>query len=132
MNGRSFKASQQQPICSPVIYLSSRNFNSYSGMDAAIHNMGGVSVFMFLFARIVECCRDEKCQADSLQVVLHLLEKNPIHAKAFFDLNGYSLLLRVLSNERCQPNVQILKVGIAIGVVLDNELPDGSANPAMI
>ncbi|KAG1662390.1 Lysosomal-trafficking regulator [Nymphon striatum] len=122
------KPSQMKPVYFPVTHLSSKNLNLRGGIDTAVLNIGGISVFMFLFAWVIECSDDEKCQADSLQLVFHLIEKNPLHADTFHRLDGYNLVFNVIYSKKCKPSIHLLKVLLDSCVstsILDHEIGSG-------
>ncbi|ODN06306.1 Lysosomal-trafficking regulator [Orchesella cincta] len=65
----------------------------------ALHQMGGISALIFLFARVVEICRDDEIQSKALCLVLTQLKN---HSKATDVLSRvyYNLIRFILNSER--------------------------------
>ncbi|XP_064622032.1 lysosomal-trafficking regulator-like isoform X2 [Lineus longissimus] len=82
----------------------------HKGLNGAIDEIGGIGVFLFLYARIVEKFEDEGYQAKALKVLFSLIQYNQNYAKEFQDINGYALLKKVLSTSRCRFGFQTLQV----------------------
>ncbi|KAL9952715.1 hypothetical protein ACROYT_G040007 [Oculina patagonica] len=74
------------------------------------HDVGGISVFIYLFAKVVEQTKDEKTQADTLSVVLSLQYSSAFHARAMAEESGFALLKRILLSPECRIGYHTLKV----------------------
>ncbi|XP_022782202.1 lysosomal-trafficking regulator-like isoform X2 [Stylophora pistillata] len=74
------------------------------------HDVGGIGVFIFLFAKVVEQTQEEKTQAEALSVVLSLQYFSVFHARAMDEESGFALLKRILLSPECKIGYHTLKV----------------------
>ncbi|XP_014468102.1 PREDICTED: lysosomal-trafficking regulator isoform X2 [Dinoponera quadriceps] len=103
------RVSQQPPLSiSPIISVRLES-QQYRGLVPAAILVGGVPVFLYLFARVVELNSTEEEQALALSIVLHLVRSDSELFNQYRSESGTSLLLRVLESPRCHAGRHILK-----------------------
>ncbi|XP_011144679.1 lysosomal-trafficking regulator isoform X1 [Harpegnathos saltator] len=103
------RVSQQPPLSiSPIISICLES-QQYRGLVPAAILVGGVPVFLYLFARVVELNSTEEEQALALSIILHLVRSDSELLNQYRSENGTSLLLRVLESSRCHAGRHILK-----------------------
>ncbi|XP_028398812.1 lysosomal-trafficking regulator-like [Dendronephthya gigantea] len=76
----------------------------------AIHGIGGIVVFLFLFAKTVEKTDDQRAQADALSVIFTLAKENVTYAKELDGLLANKMILKVLLSPNCIPGYHFAKV----------------------
>ncbi|XP_011300955.1 lysosomal-trafficking regulator isoform X2 [Fopius arisanus] len=103
------RVSQQPPLSIPPIASSRLECQQYRGLVPAASLIGGMPVFLYLFARIVELNSTEEEQALALSIVLHLARSDSDLLHQYRSEGGPSLLLRVLESPRCHAGKHILK-----------------------
>ncbi|XP_011343929.2 lysosomal-trafficking regulator isoform X3 [Ooceraea biroi] len=103
------RVSQQPPLSiSPILYTRLES-QQYRGLVPAAILVGGVPVFLYLFARVVELNSTEEEQALALSTVLHLVRSDSELLNQYRSNGGTSLVLRVLESSRCYAGRHILK-----------------------
>ncbi|KAL0119810.1 hypothetical protein PUN28_007922 [Cardiocondyla obscurior] len=103
------RVSQQPPLSVPSIISARLESQQYRGLVPAAILVGGVPVFLYLFARVVELNSTEEEQALALSIVLHLVRSDSELLNQYRSDNGTSLILRVLESSRCHAGRHILK-----------------------
>ncbi|XP_032666117.1 lysosomal-trafficking regulator isoform X3 [Odontomachus brunneus] len=103
------RVSQQPPLSIPPIVSNRLESQQYRGLIPAAILVGGVPVFLYLFARVVELNSTEEEQALALSIVLHLVRSDSELLNQYRLENGTPLLLRVLESSRCHAGRHILK-----------------------
>uniref|UniRef100_A0ABM0M5Y3 Lysosomal-trafficking regulator-like n=1 Tax=Saccoglossus kowalevskii TaxID=10224 RepID=A0ABM0M5Y3_SACKO len=103
---------QQQAIPMQAVVRSDVELvpSMYRGLQNAVYEVGGISVFIFLFAKVVEKCRDEVTQSNALRLLLLLKSRSLDLAEEFQQLDGYGLIYKVLLSDRCHLGFHMLKV----------------------
>lgn len=81
----------------------------YRQLIPAVNLIGGVPVFLYLFARVVELNSSEEEQALGLSVLLHLARSDSELSSQFLLEGGADLVLRVMESSRCHSGRHVLK-----------------------
>ncbi|XP_067210662.1 lysosomal-trafficking regulator isoform X3 [Linepithema humile] len=103
------RVSQQPPLSiSPIVSFRLES-QQYRGLVPAAILVGGVPVFLYLFARVVELNSTEEEQALALSTILHLVRSDSELLNQYRSDGGTSLVLRVLKSSRCHTGRHILK-----------------------
>uniref|UniRef100_T1IQQ2 BEACH-type PH domain-containing protein n=1 Tax=Strigamia maritima TaxID=126957 RepID=T1IQQ2_STRMM len=76
---------------------------------SVLNQLGGVSLMLLLVCRVVECSSDEEIQAQALNLLLNFVGSNYINRQEFLDLNGPSLVAKLISTSRFCAKYMILK-----------------------
>ncbi|XP_024939057.1 lysosomal-trafficking regulator isoform X2 [Cephus cinctus] len=103
------RVSQQPPLSVPPILSTRLEYQQYRGLVPAASLVGGIPVFLYLFARVVELNSTEEEQSLALSIVLHLARTDSELLNQYRSEGGPSLLLRVLESPRCHAGRHILK-----------------------
>ncbi|EFN65741.1 Lysosomal-trafficking regulator [Camponotus floridanus] len=103
------RVSQQPPLSIPPIVSTRLENQQYRGLIPAAILVGGVPVFLYLFARVVELNSTEEEQALALSIVLHLVRSDSELLNQYRLDGGTLLVLRVLESSRCHAGRHILK-----------------------
>ncbi|RZF39328.1 hypothetical protein LSTR_LSTR000849 [Laodelphax striatellus] len=104
------RASQQLPMClSPALVAPSLRPTPHHSFHLASNAIGGVSLFLFLFARVVELEASEETQAKALLLLLRVVNSNAEFYSQFFSQEQDRLLTLVLTSSRCKLGLHILK-----------------------
>ncbi|XP_011866548.1 PREDICTED: lysosomal-trafficking regulator isoform X3 [Vollenhovia emeryi] len=103
------KVSQQPPLSISPIVSTRLESQQYRGLVPAAILVGGVPVFSYLFARVVELSSTEEEQALALSIILHLVRSDSELLNQYRSDGGTSLILRVLESSRCHAGRHILK-----------------------
>ncbi|CAL1677884.1 unnamed protein product [Lasius platythorax] len=103
------RVSQQPPLSIPPIVSTYLENQQYRGLIPAAILVGGVPVFLYLFARVVELNSTEEEQALALSTVLHLVRSDSELLNQYRSDGGTLLILRVLESSRCHAGRHILK-----------------------
>ncbi|XP_036146533.1 lysosomal-trafficking regulator isoform X4 [Monomorium pharaonis] len=103
------RVSQQPPLSIPTIVSTRLESQQYRGLVPAAILVGGVPVFLYLFARVVELSSTEEEQALALSIILHLVRSDSELLNQYRSDGGTSLILRVLESSRCHAGRHILK-----------------------
>ncbi|CAB0033952.1 unnamed protein product [Trichogramma brassicae] len=103
------RVSQQPPLSIAPILASPLQSQSYKGLVSAASLIGGMPIFLYLFARVVELGSTEEEQALALSVVLNLARSDSEMLSQYRSEGGPSLLLRVLESSRCYASKYMLK-----------------------
>lgn len=103
------RVSQQPPMSIAVIASTQFQRQQYRGLVPAANLTGGIPIFLYLFARIVELNSTQEEQALALSVLLHLARSDAELLNQYRSEGGHSLILRVLESPRCQAGKYILK-----------------------
>ncbi|XP_071961754.1 lysosomal-trafficking regulator-like isoform X2 [Antedon mediterranea] len=98
------------PVRVEVNKLCSIESHVYRDMQAAVHELGGISVFLYLFARVVEKTSEGQVQAKALKVLFQLLKGSQSLANDFRSISGPALLGKVLMSSSCIVGYQVLKI----------------------
>lgn len=78
-------------------------------LSAAVNTIGGISVFLFLFARIVEMESNEETQARALFLLLKLVQSSAEFNSEFVSQQQHKLLILIISSKKCRPGLHMLK-----------------------
>ncbi|XP_078592182.1 lysosomal-trafficking regulator-like isoform X1 [Branchiostoma floridae x Branchiostoma japonicum] len=100
----------ETPAALPVTAVTELQTQVHRGLQNAVHEVGGVGVFLFLYAKVVELSEDEETQAQALHLLFLVQQHNQRLAKEFSDMDGCHLLGRVLLKDRCKVGFHTLKV----------------------
>ncbi|XP_059485723.1 lysosomal-trafficking regulator isoform X2 [Neocloeon triangulifer] len=105
------RASQQVPLTASPVFLVSPNKTfepqQFKGLAAASSLLGGIQVFLVLFARVVELGGSETEQAQAVSLLLRLAQGE---AELFTQLSEcHKLLLQVLESPQCKAGPHVLK-----------------------
>ncbi|KYN43656.1 Lysosomal-trafficking regulator [Trachymyrmex septentrionalis] len=103
------RVSQQPPLSISPITSTHLESQQYRGLVPATILVGGVPVFLYLFARVVELNSTEEEQALALSIILHLVRSDSELLNQYRSDGGTSLILRVLESSRCHTGRHILK-----------------------
>ncbi|XP_025074143.1 lysosomal-trafficking regulator [Pogonomyrmex barbatus] len=103
------RISQQPPLSIPSIMSTRLETQQYRGLVPAAILVGGVPIFLYLFARVVELNSTEEEQALALSIVLHLVRSDSELLNQYRSDGGTSLILHVLKSSRCHAGRHILK-----------------------
>ncbi|XP_078037136.1 lysosomal-trafficking regulator mauve isoform X2 [Augochlora pura] len=103
------RVSQQPPLSVSPILSVRLECQQYRGLIPAAILVGGVPIFLYLFARVVELNSTEEEQALALSIVLHLIRNDSELLNQYRAEGGTSLILRVLESPRCHAGRQMLK-----------------------
>ncbi|XP_039305256.1 lysosomal-trafficking regulator isoform X2 [Solenopsis invicta] len=103
------RVSQQPPLTIPPIMSTRLESQQYRGLVPAAILVGGVPVFLYLFARVVELNSTEEEQALALSIILHLVRSDSELLNQYRLDGGTSLILRVLESSKCHAGRHILK-----------------------
>ncbi|KAK9307869.1 hypothetical protein QLX08_001934 [Tetragonisca angustula] len=103
------RVSQQPPLSVAPILSARLECQQYRGIVPAAILVGGVPIFLYLFARIVELNSNEEEQALALSIVLHLIRNDSELLNQYRSEGGTSLILRILESSRCHTGRHILK-----------------------
>ncbi|XP_023288682.1 lysosomal-trafficking regulator isoform X2 [Orussus abietinus] len=103
------RVSQQPPLSVPLILSARLECQQYRGLVPASILIGGIPIFLYLFARVVELHSVEEEQALALSMVLHLARSDSELLNQYRSEGGLALLLRVLESPRCYAGRYILK-----------------------
>ncbi|XP_033121073.1 lysosomal-trafficking regulator-like isoform X2 [Anneissia japonica] len=98
------------PVPMEVNRLCAIESHVYRDMQTAVHELGGTSVFLYLFARVVEKSSDRQVQAKALKVLFQLLKGSQSLASDFRSISGPALLGKVLMSSSCIVGFQVLKI----------------------
>ncbi|XP_033229888.1 lysosomal-trafficking regulator isoform X2 [Belonocnema kinseyi] len=103
------RVSQQPPLSIPPIVSAHLEFKQYRGLVPAARQVGGIPIFLYLFARVVELNSTEVEQALALSIVLNLARSDSILLNQYRSEGAPSLVLRVLESQRCHAGRHMLK-----------------------
>ncbi|XP_039285549.1 lysosomal-trafficking regulator [Nilaparvata lugens] len=104
------RAAQQLPMClSPAVVAPALRPTLLHSFHLASNSIGGVSLFLFLFARVVELEASEETQARALLLLLRVVNSNAEFYSQFFSQEQDRLLTLVLTSSRCKLGLHILK-----------------------
>lgn len=104
------RVSQQPPLSISSVIFSHVKSQQFKGIIPAVQQIGGISIFLFLFARVVELHSSEVEQALALSIVLNLVRKDAILLNQYQSDKIPSLLLQILESKHCYAGKHILKV----------------------
>ncbi|KAK2579125.1 hypothetical protein KPH14_001295 [Odynerus spinipes] len=126
------RVSQQPPLSIAPISATRLECQQYRGLIPAANLVGGVPIFLYLFARVVELNSTEEEQALALSIVLHLTRSDSELLNQYRSEGGTSLLLRVLESSRCHAGRHILKAILDAACDSSILIKDiGSGNPSI-
>ncbi|XP_048261477.1 lysosomal-trafficking regulator isoform X2 [Bombus terrestris] len=103
------RVSQQPPLSVTPILSARLECQQYRGLVPAAILAGGVPIFLYLFARIVELNSKEEEQALALSIVLQLIRNDSELLNQYRSEDGTSLILCILESPRCHTGRHILK-----------------------
>ncbi|XP_023246507.1 lysosomal-trafficking regulator [Copidosoma floridanum] len=103
------KVSQQPPLSLPSIAVGKLQCQSYKGLVSSASLIGGIPVFLYLFARVVELDSKEEEQAMALSVALHLARSDSEMLTQYSSEGGAFVLLKVLESRQCFSGKHMLK-----------------------
>ncbi|PIK55130.1 putative lysosomal-trafficking regulator-like [Apostichopus japonicus] len=76
----------------------------------AIHDIGGISSFLFFLAKLVECTPSPGHQADAVKLLMVLQNSSYSLASEFRTMSGPSMLAKVLISSKFKVGPELLKV----------------------
>ncbi|XP_071834039.1 lysosomal-trafficking regulator-like isoform X3 [Apostichopus japonicus] len=76
----------------------------------AIHDIGGISTFLFFLAKLVECTPSPGHQADAVKLLMVLQNSSYSLASEFRTMSGPSMLAKVLISSKFKVGPELLKV----------------------
>ncbi|KAJ8668849.1 hypothetical protein QAD02_000108 [Eretmocerus hayati] len=103
------RVSQQPPLSVAPITNCQLLSQSYKGLVSSASLMGGMPIFLYLFARVIELDSTEEEQALALSIVLHLVRSDSEMLYQYRSEGGASLLFKVLESSRCYAGKHMLK-----------------------
>ncbi|XP_074663000.1 lysosomal-trafficking regulator-like [Tubulanus polymorphus] len=106
-----FDALLQKPVVMDAGAMAQLVPQIYRGLTGAIDEIGGIGVFIFLYARIVENFQNEDYQAKALKLLFSLIQHHEKYAKEFSHIGGYALLRKVMDTPKCligYPTLEVL------------------------
>jgi len=75
----------------------------------AIHDCGGVTSLLYIFARVIDCCKDAEVHADALDFILTVVDMHPEIQAAFHATDGYSMVNQALmASNKCLNSRKLL------------------------
>ncbi|XP_057369283.1 lysosomal-trafficking regulator-like [Daphnia carinata] len=95
------RSSQQPPIALSVAVAAPLTAHYHMGIHAAMKQLGGYPVLLFLLGHSIESKSDY--QAQSLEILLHWLRSDAQEAHLFAAKRGYWMLQHVFEADRCRP-----------------------------
>lgn len=95
------RSSQQPPIALSVAVAAPLTAHYHMGIHAAMKQLGGYPVLLFLLGHCIESKSDY--QAQSLEILLHWLRSDAQEAHLFAAKRGYWMLQHVFEADRCRP-----------------------------
>ncbi|KFM67637.1 Lysosomal-trafficking regulator, partial [Stegodyphus mimosarum] len=101
---------QVQPIELSVLSLVDIQKFEYHGFRYAVEHSGGISVFLFLFAYVLENSKCEKDIPPALNILLKLLSKHTFFAEDFIRIKGFELLTQMITNSKCVITCELFEV----------------------
>ncbi|KAG8260670.1 hypothetical protein J6590_091786 [Homalodisca vitripennis] len=104
------RASQLLPLSVRPIFFAPLTDQHYHSITAAAETIGGISVFLFLFARVIELKGSEECQAQALYVLLKLAQSSCELNSQFESRDVPRLLSHALASPQCSPSMYMLKM----------------------
>ncbi|XP_071492648.1 lysosomal-trafficking regulator-like [Diadema antillarum] len=93
-----------------VIHQAIPTVTQNMGLHKAVYEIGGIGVFLYLFAKVVEVSIDEQLQALALQLLLTLQYSSYETAQEFRAMSGPLMVANVLTTDRCLVGPHMLKV----------------------
>ena len=116
------RSSQQPPIALSVAVAAPLTAQYHAGIHAAMKQLGGYSVLLFLLGQSIESGAD--CQAEALEILLHWLRSDAQEAQLFAAKRGHWMLQHVFEADRCRPGKDfaavLLNVSCSSPVVTKN------------
>ncbi|XP_021035694.1 lysosomal-trafficking regulator isoform X3 [Mus caroli] len=106
---RPFSSKEAQSILLEPSQLKSLQPTECKTIQGLLHEIGGASVFVFLFARVVELSSCEETQALALRVILSLIKYSQQRTHELENCNGLSMIHQVLVKQKCIVGFHILK-----------------------
>lgn len=103
------RPSQLLPMNVTPILFAPTSIQDYHGITVAINAIGGLSVILFLFARVVELQANEECQAKALYLLLKLAQSTTDLCSEFATQNCHKLISYVFSTKYCTTGLHVLK-----------------------
>ncbi|XP_057327101.1 lysosomal-trafficking regulator [Microplitis mediator] len=104
------RVSQQPPLSITVITPTHHlERQQYRGFISSASLIGGIPIFLYLFARIVELDSSEEEQALALSIVVNLARSDSELLSQYNSEGGQSLIMRVLESPRCYAGKYLLK-----------------------
>ncbi|XP_070578950.1 lysosomal-trafficking regulator-like isoform X2 [Ptychodera flava] len=100
----------QQAIPMQATLLTDMVPSVYRGLQNAVYEVGGMAVFIYMFAMVVERSSDEFSHSQALKLLLLLKTQSQQLAQEFQVLNGYGMVYRVLASNQCRLGQHMLKV----------------------
>ncbi|XP_051169183.1 lysosomal-trafficking regulator isoform X2 [Leptopilina boulardi] len=104
-----YRVSQQPPLSVSSTVFTQLESKQCKGLIPAVQQIGGISIFLFLFARVIELNSSEAEQALALSIVLNLAHSDSVLLNQYRSDGIPSLLLQVLESKRCYVGRHMLK-----------------------
>ncbi|XP_002760934.3 lysosomal-trafficking regulator [Callithrix jacchus] len=109
LSQRPFSSKEVQSILLEPHHLKNLQPTEYKTIQGILHEIGGIGIFVFLFARVVELSSCEETQALALQIILSLIKYNQQRVHELENCNGLSMIHQVLIKQKCIVGFYILK-----------------------
>ncbi|XP_008051823.1 lysosomal-trafficking regulator [Carlito syrichta] len=109
LSQRPFSSKEVQSILLEPHHLKSLQPTECKTIQGILHEIGGIGIFVFLFARVVELSSCEETQALALRVILSLIKYNQQRIHELENCNGLSMIHQVLIKQKCMVGFHILK-----------------------
>nr|XP_045006323.1 lysosomal-trafficking regulator isoform X2 [Jaculus jaculus] len=109
LSQRPFSSKDIQSIALEPTQLRSLQPSECKTIQGILHEIGGIGIFVFLFARVVELSASEETQALALQVILSLIKYNQQRVCELENCNGLAMIHQVLIKQKCIVGFHVLK-----------------------
>ncbi|XP_034950425.1 lysosomal-trafficking regulator [Chelonus insularis] len=103
------RISQQPPLSITIKTPDHIECQQYRGFISSASLIGGVPIFLYLFARVVELNSTEEEQARALSIVINLIRSDSELMTQYKLEGGHALLMRIIETPRCHAGKQVLK-----------------------
>ncbi|KAK2707626.1 hypothetical protein QYM36_015362, partial [Artemia franciscana] len=104
------RSSQQPPIEVPVSLSAELRPLACTHVTSSVRRLGGLSVLLFLFARVVEKGDDEVLHASVLSLLLNYMRSSSCLQLEFVSLDGRVMLQHLLMSDKFKSGFHTLKV----------------------
>ncbi|KAM5234906.1 lysosomal-trafficking regulator [Ctenodactylus gundi] len=109
LSQRPFSSKEVQSGLLEPLQLRSLQPSECKTIQGVLHEIGGVGIFIFLFARVVELSDCEETQALALRVVLFLVRHSQQRTHELENCSGLSMIHQVLIKQKCIVGFHMLK-----------------------
>ncbi|GFT10478.1 lysosomal-trafficking regulator [Nephila pilipes] len=92
---------QKLPLELQVLSTGYISYSEYHDFQFALQRVGGITVFLFLFAYILEHENTESNLPCVLNLILKLVNKSTVFSEDFIRIKGYDLLTQMIISKKC-------------------------------